>query len=93
MVAVNWEVDAEYRVTRMRPGTMFTNADILIAQRRDQVELPEERRCYGGLMRRLENAGLIEKAYPVQTPARSHGGITTLWKRKQRPGEDDGVTT
>lgn len=59
----------------------FINADIHHAMRVDGwPELSEPRR-FGPMLLRLRKGGFIEKLGSQSTPARSHGGVTSVWRR------------
>ncbi|MFD3747434.1 hypothetical protein [Nocardia sp. NPDC058633] len=62
-------------------GTVFIGADVLRDIEADGLPVVAERRRLGPLMLRLRRCGVVEKLGTQATPARSHGGVTTVWRR------------
>lgn len=62
-------------------GKVFVGADVLRDIEADGLPVVIERRRLGPLMLRLRRSGVVEKLGTQATPARSHGGVTTVWRR------------
>lgn len=75
---------AEKLILALPVGTEFINADVQNTMRADGwPELPEPRQ-FGPMLLRLRNRGFIKKVDSRSTPARSHGGVTSVWRRTAR---------
>ncbi|WP_433759914.1 hypothetical protein [Nocardia sp. CA-135398] len=78
---------AESVIIAMPEGQIFINADVLATMRADVwPELPEPRRM-GSMLLRLQRRGYVEKIGERSTRARSHGGVTSEWRRTNRGHE------
>ncbi|WP_433193803.1 hypothetical protein ACQP1G_34160 [Nocardia sp. CA-107356] len=72
---------AEKLILALPVRTEFINADVHNAMRADGwPELSEPRR-FGPMLLRLRREGFIEKVGSRSTRARSHGGMTSVWRR------------
>ncbi|WUA08671.1 hypothetical protein OG225_02695 [Nocardia sp. NBC_01377] len=63
----------------------FVNADIHRAMRANGWPELREPRHFGPMLIRLRNAGFIVKVDERSTRARSHGGMTSVWRRTVQP--------
>ncbi|MEV6218237.1 hypothetical protein [Nocardia sp. NPDC051833] len=62
-------------------GKVFIGADVLRDMEADGLPVTAERRRLGPLMLSLRRSGVVERLGTEATPARSHGGVTTVWRR------------
>lgn len=62
-------------------GKVFIGADVLRNLEATGLLANAERRRLGPLMLSLRRSGVVEKLGTQSTPARSHGGVTTVWRR------------
>ncbi|MGY2090466.1 hypothetical protein [Nocardia gipuzkoensis] len=67
------------------PQHEFVNADIHRAMRANGWPELREPRRFGPMLLRLRNAGFIVKVDERSTRARSHGGMTSVWRRTAQP--------
>ncbi|WP_156055774.1 hypothetical protein [Nocardia sp. NRRL WC-3656] len=75
---------AEQLILDMPEGREFVSADILRMMRSSGwPDLAEPRRL-GPMLLRLRSRGCVEKIDVRSTPARSHGGVTSVWRRTER---------
>lgn len=71
-------------IVAMPAGKEFSTADVLNVMRANGwPELSEPRRL-GPILLRLQHSGYVEKVGECATPARSHGGVTSEWRRTER---------
>ncbi|MEU4710125.1 hypothetical protein AB0G00_27230 [Nocardia salmonicida] len=68
-------------ITNYPAGKVFIGADVLRDLEDAGLLAIAERRRLGPLMLRLRRCGIVEKLGTQSTPARSHGGVTTVWRR------------
>lgn len=73
--------EVEYMVTALRPGSEFVCASLLKRMTDDGWQPLKEPRQVGGLLVGLRNRGLIRKVDVRPTPARSNGGLASVWQR------------
>ncbi|MFF7942088.1 hypothetical protein ACFZC5_20440 [Nocardia gamkensis] len=73
-------------IIAMAEGKEFISADVLSIMRANGwPELSEPRRL-GPMLLQLRHRGYVVKVGQRSTPARSHGGVTSEWRRTaQRP--------
>ncbi|MGW4248264.1 hypothetical protein [Nocardia sp. NPDC004722] len=78
---------AEQVILAMPAGQVFINAEVLAAMRSGGwPELLEPRRM-GSMLLRLRSHGYAEKIGNFATPARSHGGVTSQWRRTSQAAD------
>lgn len=71
-------------IVAMPAGKEFISADVLSVMRANGwPELSEPRRL-GPVLLRLRHSGYVEKVGERSSPARSHGGVTSEWRRTER---------
>ncbi|WP_327114065.1 hypothetical protein OHB12_33365 [Nocardia sp. NBC_01730] len=71
-------------VIAMPAGKEFISADVLDVMRANGwPELSEPRRL-GPMLLRLRHRGYVDKVGERSTRARSHGGVTSEWRRTTR---------
>ncbi|MFF0496523.1 hypothetical protein ACFYU5_08980 [Nocardia aobensis] len=75
---------AEQLILDMPEGREFVSADVLRMMRSSGwPDLAEPRRL-GPMLLRLRRWGCVEKIDVRSTSARSHGGVTSVWRRTER---------
>jgi hypothetical protein len=72
---------AQRLILSLPPGEEFINANILAAMRAKGWAPLAEPRQLGPVLLRLKRGGFVEKVDVRCSPARSHGGMTTVWRR------------
>ncbi|WP_109527218.1 MULTISPECIES: hypothetical protein [Nocardia] len=72
---------AEQLIRALPADTQFTNADIYARMRTAGWPDMQEPRRFGPLLQRLRADGVIVRVGVDASPARSHGGFATVWRR------------
>lgn len=68
-------------------GTEFVNGDIYNRMRAAGWPELDEPRKFGPMLLRLQRDGDIEKTGLRSTPARSHSGVASVWRRTRKAQE------
>lgn len=79
--------EAERRIINLTAGAEFVAAEIQRAMAKANWLPLQEPRAYGYLMVRLAREGWITKTGTAVSPARSHNGVATVWRRTTKATE------